>query len=175
MTKIKELFIKTINFIYKILRLLVCLQIALVAFLLLAGTYKMILSFTLLDLSQDYAGIDDYEGIILKDYDTQKTYKRSFFGLTETDEAVDFSYHGESLNSNIYDILETMAPGNPGHIGQCTVSPDGRRILYRKANPSNEADPTDIVDYSYNVLNLDNGTVTEFFRNPRSGLGVEWH
>jgi len=31
------------------------------------------------------------------------------------------------------------------------------------------------VDYSYNVLNLDDGTVLEYFRNPRAGLGVEWH
>lgn len=175
MTKIKILSRIIARLIYNIFRLMICLQIALVLFLLLVGTYKLIISWTMMDLSQEYTSIDNYEGIILKDYDTNTAYKRSFWGLTKTDEPVDFSYHGENLNSNARKTLERLAPGNAGHIGQCTISPDGRKILYMKANPSDEADPTDIVDCSYNVLNLDDGTVKEFFRNPRAGLGVEWH
>ena len=175
MTNLSRITSKITKFIFRLFCLILGLHVLFILFLLAAGTYKVMLSWTLLDVSQEYKKIDAYEGIVLKDYNKQKAYKRSFCGLTETDEPADFSYHGEHLNSTAHDTLQRLAPGNAGHIGQCTLSPDGRRILYVKANPSDEADPTDIVDYSYNVLNLDDGTVLEYFRNPRAGLGVEWH
>lgn len=175
MTKLRSIASKIAKFIFRIFCLLLGLHVLLIVLLLAAGIYKMMLSWTLLDLSQEYKKINAYEGIVLKDYNKNKAYKRSFWGLTETDKTADFSYHGEQLNSTAYQTLQRLAPGNAGHIGQCTMSPDGKRILYVKANPSDESDPTDIVDYSCNVLNVEDGTVLEYFRTPRAGLGVEWH
>ena len=75
MTNLSRITSKITKFIFRLFCLILGLHVLFIVFLLAAGTYKVMLSWTLLDVSQEYKKIDAYEGIVLKDYNKQKAYK----------------------------------------------------------------------------------------------------
>ncbi|SHK62478.1 hypothetical protein SAMN05216582_1109 [Selenomonas ruminantium] len=154
------------------------LALKLVAIVLLVLFIKeIVLYHTYLDLSQSYRQVDNYEGIVFKNNYTKTAYKRCFWGIKKTADAIaDFDRHGDGgYNGETYKKL-TAVIDDTGHLGTWASSPDGTKIVYSEGHVIDELEPTYIRYVDFKVLDLQSNSITVIFTAPakEASLGLEW-
>ena len=129
-----------------------------------------------IDLSQEYRKIPEVENIVFHENWGDKYFKRSFWGLKEIENPVDFQENEGGKALEVPFLKEVLDEHD--WIEQAVTSPNGKYILYCEIQYGYK-DPgggmTDDEYCYYRVYNIDTGEVVAIYEGYRKWFEVCWN